>query len=98
MNKEKNDLIITDENRIDEIALFNNISLIIENRIYRAQRQANAENILMFWEIGNYIGTALLGGERAGYGKQIVVPLAQQLSWFHFIALLPFKSNDAWVT
>ena len=26
---------------------------------------------------------------------QIIVPLAQQLSWSHFIALLPLKSDDA---
>jgi len=26
----------------------------------------------------HYSGSVLLGGERAGYGKQIVVPLAQQ--------------------
>jgi hypothetical protein len=25
---------------------------------------------------------------------QIVVPLAQQLSWSHFIALLPLKTDD----
>ena len=28
---------------------------------------------------------------------EIVVPLAQQLSWSHFIALLPLKSNDAFM-
>ena len=51
----------------------------------------NHENVLMFWEVGKYIGSVLLGNERAKYGKQIVVPLAQQLSWSHFIALLPLK-------
>ena len=35
--------------------------------------------ILMFWEVGKHIGSVLLGGERAEYGKRIVVPLAQQL-------------------
>ena len=63
-----------------------------ENRKLRAQAQANQESVLMFWEIGKYIGSILLGDERAGYGKQIVVTLAQQLSWSHFIALLPLKS------
>ena len=28
---------------------------------------------------------------------QILVPLAQQLSWSHFIALLPLKSDDAFM-
>ena len=29
--------------------------------------------------------------------SQIVVPLAQQLSWSHFIALLPLKSDEAFL-
>jgi len=59
--------------------LFDSVSAIIENRKFRAQAQANQESIIMFWEIGKYISSVLLGGERAGYGKQIVVSLAQQL-------------------
>jgi hypothetical protein len=110
---------------IDQAALFENVSEIIENRKLRAQMQINYETVLMFWEVGQHIGSVLLGGERASYGKQIVVtlsqqlqakygssfeysnvtrmirfadrfpdsqnvvPLAQQLSWSHFIALLP---------
>ena len=73
MSVEKNNI------KIDEAVLYNNISAIIENRKFRAQVQANQESVLMFWEIGKYIGSALLSGERAGYGKQIVVTLAQQL-------------------
>ena len=133
MSKKKDELAIHKQNQIDETALFNHVSSIIENRIYRAQSQANQENVLMFWEIGKYIGSVLLGGERAGYGKQIVVtlaqqlqekygssfdypnvtrmiklasrfpeveiivPLAQHLSWSHFIALLPLKSDEAFM-
>lgn len=127
--------LITAQNAalIDELALFERISAIIENRKFRAQAQANQEGILMFWEIGKYIGSVLLGGERAGYGKrivvtlaqhlqekygssfeysnvtrmvkfaerlpdiEIVVPLAQQLSWSHFVALLPIKSDEAFM-
>ena len=113
--------------------LFAFVSEIIETRKYRAQSKANQESVLMFWEIGKYIGSAVLGGERAEYGKQIittlslqltekygrsfeytnltrmikfaerlpkfeiVVPLAQQLSWSHFIALLPLKSDEAFI-
>ena len=98
-----------------------------------AQAQVNQESILMFWEVGKHIGSILLGGERAEYGKQIlvtvsqelqekygssfeysnitrmikfaarfpdaqiVIPLAQQLSWSHFIALLPLKTDDAFM-
>jgi len=133
MNKKRHELIIQDKNQINEIVLFEHVSAIIENRKLRAQVKANQESVLMFWEIGKYIGSVLLGGERAGYGKQIivtlaqqlrskygssfdysnvtrmikfasrfpdskiVVPLAQQLSWSHFIALLPLKSDDAFL-
>ena len=62
--------------------------LIIENRRFRAQTQVNQESVLMFWEIGKYVGAILLGGERAAYGKQIVVTLAQQLSWSHFVVTI----------
>ena len=65
--------------QIDGNALFERVSSIIENRKMRAQSQANQESVFMFWEIGKYTGSILLGGERAGYGKQIVVTLAQQL-------------------
>jgi len=121
------------ESGIDEIALFQRVSAIIENRKLRAQARANQEVVLMFWEVGRYISSVLLGGERAGYGKQIVVtlaqqlrekygrsfehtnitrmikfaarfpdseivePLAQQLSWSHIIALLPLKSDGAFM-
>jgi len=33
----------------------------------------------MFWEVGQYVGSILLGGERAEYGKRIVTQLASQL-------------------
>ena len=133
MDKKKNELTAHDEEHIDESALYERVSAIIENRKLRAQVQVNQESIIMFWEVGKYIGSVLLGGERAGYGKQIVVtlaqqlqtkygssfeysnitrmikfaarfpdvqivvPLAQQLSWSHFIALLPLKSDDAFM-
>jgi len=64
---------------INEIALFNDVSEIIERRKFRAQVLINKENVLMFWEVGKHIGSVLLGGERAEYGKKIVVTLAQQL-------------------
>jgi predicted nuclease of restriction endonuclease-like (RecB) superfamily len=133
MSKSKNELVIPGGKHIDESTLFDSVSAIIENRKFRAQTQANQESVIMFWEVGKYIGSVLLGGERAGYGRkivvtlsqqlqakygssfdysnvtrmiklaarfpdiQIVVPLAQQLSWSHFIALLPLKSDEAFM-
>jgi len=114
-----------------EIISLEHISEIIENRKFRAGVHANFEITMMFWEVGNYINSVILDGDRAKYGKQIVVtlaqqlqmrygssfdhanvtrmikfakrfsdveivvPLAQQLSWSHFIALLPVVSDEA---
>jgi hypothetical protein len=64
---------------IDETVLFERVSSIIENRKKRAGSYANREVTLMYWEIGKYIRSVLLGGERAEYGKRIVATLAQQL-------------------
>jgi hypothetical protein len=64
---------------VNEILLFNRISKIIEKRKNRAGMYANREVTLMYWEIGRYIGSVLLGGERAEYGKAIVATLSQQL-------------------
>jgi len=116
---------------IDEAALFAHVSAIIENRKSRAGAYANREVTLMYWEIGQYVGSVLLGGERAAYGKRIVAELAQQLvskygsafddhnlrrmmrfaqkftdiqivtelasqlTWSHFIELLPLGSDEA---
>ena len=64
---------------IGDDLLFERVTTIIENRKARAGAVANQEVTLMYWEVGKYIGSALLGGERGTYGKQIVVTLSQQL-------------------
>jgi predicted nuclease of restriction endonuclease-like (RecB) superfamily len=132
-DKKKGELVTRPTIMIDETALFARVSAIIENRKSRAGAYANREVTLMYWEIGQYIGSVLLGGERAVYGKrivtelasqlkkrygssfdytnirrmmqfsarfpdmEIVAPLAQQLSWSHFIELLPLKSDEAFM-
>ena len=64
---------------IDERSLFSNVAHIIETRKFRAGAYANREVTLMYWEIGRHINSVVLDGERAGYGKQIVATLSQQL-------------------
>ena len=56
-------------NAIDESALLKNVSSIIENRKYRDNAYANSEVTLMFWEVGQFVTSVLLGGERAEHGK-----------------------------
>jgi hypothetical protein len=60
--------------------VFEHVKKIIESRKSSAGAYANREVTLMYWDIGQYIGTVLLGGERAEYGKRIVAELAQQLT------------------
>jgi predicted nuclease of restriction endonuclease-like (RecB) superfamily len=64
---------------IDEAALFERVAAIIENRTYRAYAHANQETTLMFWEVGQYINSAVLDNQRAAYGKQILPTLSAKL-------------------
>ena len=48
----------------------------------------------MYWEVGKYINTTILGNGRAAYGKKILPELAAKLSWSHIIELLPLKTNE----
>jgi len=77
--KKKQKTVLTNNTQIDEHALFERVSLIIENRKSRAGTYANREVTLMFWEVGQHISSVLLGGERAEYGKRIVSTLSTQL-------------------
>jgi len=45
----------------------------------------------MYWHIGKLINDEILQNKRAEYGKEIVVTLSRQLSWSHFLALLPLQ-------
>jgi predicted nuclease of restriction endonuclease-like (RecB) superfamily len=64
---------------IDETALFARVAEIIETRKTRAGAYANLEVTLMYWEVGQYVGSVVLDGGRAEYGKRIVSSLATQL-------------------
>ena len=65
--------------QVDEQSLFAQVAQIIETRKYRAGAYANREVTLMYWEIGRYINSVVLGEQRAAYGKRIVATLSQQL-------------------
>ena len=77
--KNKKKSLALNTQQIDINSLFARISKIIEKRKNRAGMYANREVTLMYWEIGHYIGSVLLGGERAEYGKKILATLSQEL-------------------
>jgi len=69
----------TYEVQIDENSLFSRVAEIIEVRKHRAGAYANREVTLMYWEIGRYINSVVLGDKRAEYGKQIFSTLSRKL-------------------
>ena len=62
-----------------ENIIFSKVTQIIEKRKYNAVSAANSQVILMFWEIGEYINSAILGMERAEYGKKILSTVSTKL-------------------
>jgi hypothetical protein len=104
---------------------------LIERGRHQAVASVNSAMTLTYWHVGKRINEEVLQGERAEYGKQIVVslskeltqqygqsfesrnlrrmmqfaelfpdfeivvPLARQLSWSHFLVILPLKSELA---
>jgi len=73
------EIALQDDEVIDEAVLFERVAAIIENRKYRAYAHANQETTLMFWEVGQYINSTVLGNQRAAYGKQILPTLSAKL-------------------
>lgn len=56
------------------------LKALIQAARQRAARKVNAELSLLYWHVGQRIRTEILAEERAAYGQQIVMGLAQQLS------------------
>jgi predicted nuclease of restriction endonuclease-like (RecB) superfamily len=69
---------MSNEIKID--GLLSGIKQLIEQSRSKIAVSVNATITLLYWEIGQTIGREVLQNERAGYGKQIIVQLAQQLS------------------
>ena len=73
--------------------LINDLRQIIDSARSRVAATANYELTAMYWHIGNRINSEVLGNERAEYGKQIVAQVARQLSWSHFLIVMPMKTS-----
>lgn len=115
---------------IDNLPLFDDIKLLIEQSQRQIATQTNSILTQLFWEIGRRINDEVLQNRRANYGKQIVPilaahltarygrnfeeknlrrmlqfasqfpdwsivgPLARQLTWSHFLILIPLKTTE----
>jgi hypothetical protein len=62
-----------------ENVIFAKVAQIIEARRFNAKSTANSQVVLMFWEIGKYINTVILGTSRAEYGKKILSTVSTKL-------------------
>ena len=63
--------------------LLGDIKDMIQSAKQRAAVAINAELTLLYWQVGQRINDEVLKGERAGYGKQIISGLSQQLVRFY---------------
>lgn len=64
----------------DESGFISDISLLIAQAKQRTVIAVNNELTLLYWHVGQRINQEILKGERADYGKQILVRLSKSLS------------------
>jgi hypothetical protein len=46
---------------------------------------------MLYWKVGERIHREVLKEKRAEYGQEIVPTLSRQLSWSHFVEIMPVK-------
>lgn len=59
--------------------LFQEIGQLIDAAKHRTAA-INAEITLLYWQVGNRIQIKVLQGQRAEYGKQVILTLSQRLT------------------
>jgi predicted nuclease of restriction endonuclease-like (RecB) superfamily len=63
-----------------EFDLLNELVVLIESSKKRVNRTVNGELNLLFWQIGKRINEEILQNNRAEYGKQVVLTIAEKLT------------------
>lgn len=63
----------------EEQLLFNEIKHLIESSRQKVLVRVNTELVLLYWNIGTKLNKYVLGNQRAGYGKEVVKKLSNQL-------------------
>src|SRR5690242_11575766 len=59
--------------------LLNDVRQLIETARARVAHYANSASVMLYWQIGHRVNQDVLKNERAGYGEEVIVQLAQQL-------------------
>lgn len=65
---------LEDDNR------FSDVVDLIDGTRQRVAASINRELVMLYWSVGKRVREEVLGGERAVYGQQVVVRLAEQLT------------------
>jgi hypothetical protein len=73
--------------------LIGDIRSLIETARHNIAVTVNTGLTILYWQIGSRIRQDILKEKRAEYGKEIVVTLSRQLSWSHFVGILPIKDD-----
>ena len=73
--------------------LLGDIRRLIQTAKQNVSLTVNAGLTILYWQIGNRIRQDILKEKRAEYGEEIISTLSRQLSWTHFIALIPLKDD-----
>ena len=85
--KEGKEIIINGS--LGQQSLIKDLRQIIEQARGHVAATANYELTMMYWHIGERINREVLGNQRAEYGKQIVSAVSTQLTWSHFLIVMP---------
>ena len=83
---EKNNQIVA---TVSTQSLIQDLRQIIEQARGQVAATANYAQTMMYWHIGERINREVLGNQRAEYGKQIVSAVSTQLTWSHFLIVMP---------
>ena len=73
--------------------LLGDIHRLIETARQNVAVATNTGLTILYWQIGNRIRQDILKEKRAEYGEEIISTLSRQLSWSHFVEIIPLKGD-----
>ena len=93
MKKETGKQVVKTYNKSISGDLIGDIRSLIETARHNIAVTVNTGLTILYWQIGSRIRQDILKEKRAEYGKEIVVTVSRQLSWSHFVGILPIKDD-----
>ena len=93
MTKETGTQVVKSDNKSISGDLINDVRNLIETARHNVAVTVNAGLTILYWQVGNRIRQDILKEKRADYGEKIISTLSRQLSWSHFVEIIPFKDD-----